>query len=206
MGVCCCSKARHLRIRGPIISHGGAKMKDEGCQGEGLEPANRNQSSLSQNAELQPRGNATSCECRRRVDTDDANMSAASPSASQRSPQFPTHNCPRCWLITDALNPLAVRLIRLLLAHGDHIAAGLPPSGLEDEERATEFKELIAECKSKEGWIGRIRGIRCDGRKIPDCQTAIAEAQQLTGRIDILLLSTSEGYLHVPALKPLTNT
>lgn len=109
------------------------------------------------------------------------------------APQFPTHNSPRCWFITDALNPLAVRLIRLLLIHGDYIAAGLPPSGLEDEERSAEFKELISECKTKEGWMGRIRGIKCDAKKMSDCQSAVAEAKQMTGRIDILLLCSSEG-------------
>lgn len=131
-------------------------------------------------------------------------MSVSSPSSSSRSnpaPQFPTHNSPRCWFITDALNPLAIRLIRLLLEHGDHIAAGLPPSGLEDEERSAEYKQLMNECKTwkaKDGWNGRIHGIQCDGKKMSDCQAAIAEAQQLTGRIDIMLLCTSEGCLHTP--------
>lgn len=79
-----------------------------------------------------------------------------------------THNSPRVWFITSALSPLAVRLIRLLLTHGDYIAAGLLPSEIEDEDRSAEFRELINECKSsrkdREGWKDRIRGIRCDGR------------------------------------------
>jgi NAD(P)-dependent dehydrogenase (short-subunit alcohol dehydrogenase family) len=90
-----------------------------------------------------------------------------------------------------------VRLIRLLLAHGDVIAAGLPPSEIEDQERSREFRELINECKSdrrdREGWKDRIRGIRCDGRVMAQCGAAVAEAKEVFGRIDILFCSTSEG-------------
>ncbi|EDN93182.1 hypothetical protein SS1G_09048 [Sclerotinia sclerotiorum 1980 UF-70] len=56
---------------------------------------------------------------------------------------FPTHNSPRVWFMTSALSPLCVRLIRLLLKHGDYVAAGLPPKEIEDDERCLEFKELI---------------------------------------------------------------
>lgn len=70
--------------------------------------------------------------------------------------------------MTSALSPLSVRLIRLLLKHGDYVAAGLPPNEIEDDERCVEFKELIADCNSNkkqcDGWKERIRGIKCDGR------------------------------------------
>ncbi|CZT50187.1 related to hypercellular protein (hypA) [Rhynchosporium secalis] len=109
---------------------------------------------------------------------------------------FPTHNSPRIWFLTSALSPLAVRLMRLLLAHGDYVAAGLPPSEIEDEERSAEYKELINECKGgrrdREGWKDRIRGIRCDGRVMGQCGAAVAEAVAVFGRIDILLCCTSE--------------
>ncbi|KAL2067792.1 hypothetical protein VTL71DRAFT_15888 [Oculimacula yallundae] len=109
---------------------------------------------------------------------------------------FPTHNSPRVWFLTSALSPLAVRLMKLLLAHGDYVAAGLPPSEIEDEDRSAEFKELINECKSgrkdREGWKDRIRGIRCDGRVRGQCGAAVAEAVEVFGRIDILLCCTSE--------------
>ena len=108
-----------------------------------------------------------------------------------------THNSPRIWLLTTALSPLAVRLIKLLLAHGDYVAAGLPPTEIEDDDRSAEFRELINECKSgrkdREGWKDRIRGIRCDGRIMGQCGAAIAEAVEVFGRIDILLCCTSEG-------------
>jgi len=109
---------------------------------------------------------------------------------------FPTHNSPRVWFLTSALSPLTVRLIRLLLAHGDYVAAGLPPAEIEDEKRSSEFRELINECKSgkkdREGWSNRIRGIRCDGRVMGQCGAAVAEAVEVFGRIDILLCCASE--------------
>ncbi|KAL1842487.1 hypothetical protein VTJ49DRAFT_5093 [Mycothermus thermophilus] len=110
----------------------------------------------------------------------------ATPAAS-----FPTHNSPRTWFLTSSLSPLCIRLIRLLLAHGDYVVACLPPAEIEDEERSAEFRELVNECKSnrkdREGWKDRIRGIRCDGRSMGQCGAAIAEAVHVFGRIDILL-------------------
>lgn len=83
------------------------------------------------------------------------------------------------------------------MAHGDYIAAGLPPGEVDDEERSAEYRDLIEECKSsrkdREGWKDRIRGIRCDGRSMSNTQSAIAEAIKAYGRIDILLCNTSEG-------------
>jgi len=88
-------------------------------------------------------------------------------------------------------------LIRLLLAHGDYVAAGLPPAEIENDERSVEFRELINECKSdrkdRQGWRDRIRGIRCDGRVMGHCGAAVAEATEVFGHIDILLCCTSEG-------------
>ncbi|GJC81957.1 retinol dehydrogenase 8 [Colletotrichum liriopes] len=93
-----------------------------------------------------------------------------------------THNSPRTWFLTTALSPLIIRLIRLLLAHGDYVVACLPPSEIEDDGRSAEFRELINECKSnrkdREGWKDRIRGIRCDGRVMGQCGAAVAEAVQ----------------------------
>lgn len=113
------------------------------------------------------------------------------------TPTTATHNSPRTWLITSALSPLAVRLIRLLLAHGDYVAACLPPHEIEHSDRSAEFRELINECKSvrkdREGWKDRIRGIRCDGTSMGSCGAAVAETMQLFGRIDILLCCNSDG-------------
>lgn len=116
-------------------------------------------------------------------------------------PAAATHNSPRTWLLTAALSPLAVRLIRQLLSHGDYVVACLPPHEIDDDLRSAEFRELIGECKSnrkdREGWKDRIRGIRCDGRK-SSCGAAIQEALTIFGRIDILLLCRSEGRSSYP--------
>ena len=99
--------------------------------------------------------------------------------------------------MTQALSPLAIRLIRLLLAHGDYVVACLPPSEIEHEDRSAEFRELVNECKSnrkdREGWKDRIRGIRCDGRLMGQSAAAVAEAVHVFGRIDILLCCKFEG-------------
>lgn len=108
-----------------------------------------------------------------------------------------TYNSPRTWLLTSALSPLAVRLIRLLLSHGDYVVACLPPHEIDHEGRSAEFRELVEECKSsrkdREGWKDRIRGIRCDGAVMGSCGSAVAEAVQVFGRIDILLCCRSDG-------------
>lgn len=108
-----------------------------------------------------------------------------------------THNSPRTWFLTSSLTPLAVRLIRQLLTHGDYVVACLPPHEIEHDDRSAEFRELVNECKSnrkdREGWKDRIRSIRCDGRVMGQCSAAVAEAKHVFGRIDILLCCTSEG-------------
>ncbi|KAI1075927.1 NAD(P)-binding protein [Whalleya microplaca] len=107
-----------------------------------------------------------------------------------------THNSPRTWLLTSSLTPLAVRLMRQLLSHGDYVVACLPPHEIERDDRSAEFRELVNECKSnrkdREGWKDRIRSIRCDGRSMGQCSAAVAEAKHVFGRIDILLCCTSE--------------
>ncbi|KAI1284663.1 hypothetical protein F5Y07DRAFT_347379 [Xylaria sp. FL0933] len=109
---------------------------------------------------------------------------------------FPTHNSPRTWFLTSSLSPLAVRLIRQLLSHGDYVVACLPPHEIEHDDRSADFRELVNECKStrkdREGWKDRIRSIRCDGRIMSQCGAAVAEAKHVFGRIDILLCCTSE--------------
>ncbi|KAK6833988.1 NAD(P)-binding protein [Apiospora arundinis] len=117
-------------------------------------------------------------------------------SAPAAAASFPTHNSPRTWFLTSSLTPLAIRLIRQLLNHGDYVVACLPPHEIENDERSAEFRELIYECKSnrkdREGWKDRIRSIRCDGRIMGQCGAAVAEAKEHFGRIDILLCCTSE--------------
>ena len=90
--------------------------------------------------------------------------------------------------------------MRLLLGHGDYVVACLPPLELENEIRSEEYRDLITECKGgrkdRDGWKDRIRGIRCDGRSMSTCGSAVAEAVTVFGRIDILLCCKSEGNFH----------
>ena len=127
----------------------------------------------------------------------DAEVDPDDQSGADREPPTATHNSPRTWFLTSALSPLAVRLIRQLLAHGDHVVACLPPHEIDDDHRGAEFRELINEVKSdrkdRAGWKDRIRGIRCDGRAVGGCGAAISEAISVFGRIDILLCCKSEG-------------
>ncbi|KAH8888818.1 Trs120-domain-containing protein [Thozetella sp. PMI_491] len=110
-----------------------------------------------------------------------------------------THNSPRTWFLTSSLSPLSIRLIRLLLTHGDYVVACLPPQEIADDGRSAEFKELINECRSsrkdREGWKDRIRPIRCDGRVMGQCGAAVAEAVQTFGRIDIMLCCNFEAVI-----------
>lgn len=119
------------------------------------------------------------------------------PSANTPPPLKATHNSPRTWLLTSALSPLQIRLIRLLLAHGDYVVACLAPYEIDNEERSAEFRALVDECKSgrkgREGWKDRLRGVRCDGSAMGQCSAAVAEAVQFFGRVDILLCCRSEG-------------
>ncbi|SPO00783.1 related to hypercellular protein (hypA) [Cephalotrichum gorgonifer] len=114
-------------------------------------------------------------------------------------PSFPTHNSPRTWLLTSALSPLQIRLIRLLLAHGDYVVACLAPHEIEHEGRSAEFRALVDECKSgrkdREGWKDRLRGVRCDGKVMGQCSAAVAEAVQFFGRVDILLCCRSDAII-----------
>lgn len=43
---------------------------------------------------------------------------------------FPPHHQPRVWLLTNGTSPLAVALTEKLLAHGDLVAAGIPPDAV----------------------------------------------------------------------------
>ncbi|KAI1477895.1 hypothetical protein K445DRAFT_314805 [Daldinia sp. EC12] len=123
-------------------------------------------------------------------------MPTALPESRLMNPVVATHNSPRTWFLTSSLTPLAVRLIRQLLTHGDYVVACLPPQEIEHDDRSAEFRELVNECKSnrkdREGWKDRIRSIRCDGRVMGQCSAAVAEAKHVFGRIDILLCCTSE--------------
>lgn len=110
-----------------------------------------------------------------------------------RLPKFPAHNAPRVWFLTSGNSPVAISLSRYLLDHGDYIVAGVRPVEFEkDEERSQDFKDFLEEVKAQEKWQGRLRVVGLDVRNMGHCQSAIADALQCFGRIDILFVCTSE--------------
>jgi len=113
-----------------------------------------------------------------------------------REPKFPTHNAPRVWFLSCANSPIGISLCRHLLAHGDHVVAGVMAAEFEQEEdRSADFKEFLEEVgaqQDKETWRARLRVVALDVRIMAQCQSAVAEAVRSFGRIDILFCCHSE--------------
>jgi NAD(P)-dependent dehydrogenase (short-subunit alcohol dehydrogenase family) len=113
-----------------------------------------------------------------------------------REPKWPTHNAPRVWFLTCANSPVGISLCRHLLAHGDYVTAGVLPVEFEkNEDRSADFKEFLEEVgtqQDKENWRARLRVVALDVRITGQCQSAVAEAVQSFGRIDILFVCHSE--------------
>ncbi|KAK0269030.1 hypothetical protein LTR91_010624 [Friedmanniomyces endolithicus] len=113
-----------------------------------------------------------------------------------REPKFPTHNAPRVWFLTCANSPVGISLSRHLLAHGDYVTAGVLPVEFEKhEDRSADFKEFLNEVgthQDKETWRARLRVVALDVRIMAQCQSAVAEAVQSFGRVDILFCCHSE--------------
>ncbi|KAK0317242.1 hypothetical protein LTR82_011843 [Friedmanniomyces endolithicus] len=136
-----------------------------------------------------------------------------------REPKFPTHNAPRVWFLTCANSPVGISLSRHLLAHGDYVTAGVLPVEFEKhEDRSADFKEFLNEVgthQDKETWRARLRVVALDVRIMAQCQSAVAEAVQSFGRVDIkaalpsfrskknghiILLTAITGHLGTPGL------
>lgn len=65
-----------------------------------------------------------------------------------KTPQFPPHNAPRVWLLTNGASPISTNLARHLLAHGDYIVLCVPPKELQqDEQRSGEFDAFLQDIK-----------------------------------------------------------
>jgi len=123
-------------------------------------------------------------------------MTAQQPSTDPkppRSPKFPTHNAPRVWFLTSANSPVGISLTRHLLAHGDYVTAGVLPVEFEkQEDRSSDFRAFLEEVGNTDAWRSRLRVVALDIRIMGQCQSAIAEAVQSFGRVDILFVCTSE--------------
>lgn len=98
--------------------------------------------------------------------------------------------------ISCANSPLGISLCRHLLAHGDYVTAGVLPLEFEKhEDRSADFKEFLEEVgtqQDKETWRARLRVVALDPKVAGQCQSAVAEAVQSFGRIDILMICHSE--------------
>ncbi|KAI9864623.1 MAG: hypothetical protein M1813_003112 [Trichoglossum hirsutum] len=107
--------------------------------------------------------------------------------ASPSSPPFPSHAHPRVWLITSASSPLPIRLTRHVLGHGDFVAAGVHGHVLEhDNNQSRAFRELQGDMEQA-GYGHRLKVIKLDVRNMGECQSAVAEATEAFGKIDILV-------------------
>jgi NAD(P)-dependent dehydrogenase (short-subunit alcohol dehydrogenase family) len=127
-------------------------------------------------------------------------MTSAAPSSSKpprpRSPHFPPHNAPRVWFITRGVSPIAIALARQVLEHGDYVVAGVMPIEFEKREGQSEdFRDFLEEVKRTERWRERLRVVGLDARVVGQCQSAVAEAVEAFGRVDVLLCAASEGKL-----------
>jgi len=113
-----------------------------------------------------------------------------------REPKFPTHNAPRVWFLSCANSPIGISLCRHLLAHGDYVTAGVLPVEFEKhEDRSADFRDFLGEIgtqKDKEPWRARLRVLALDPKVNSQCQSAVADAVQSFGRIDVLFCCHSE--------------
>lgn len=57
------------------------------------------------------------------------------PAQPPKTPQFPPHNAPRVWLLTNGASPISINLARHLLAHGDYVVSCVCPRAIEHDER-----------------------------------------------------------------------
>ncbi|KAF2710735.1 short chain dehydrogenase/reductase family protein-like protein [Pleomassaria siparia CBS 279.74] len=113
-----------------------------------------------------------------------------------KSPHFPPHNAPRVWFITTGTSPTAITLAKQVLDHGDYVVAGVVPVEFEKREGPSEdFRVFLEEVKKTERRRERLRVVGLDPRIVSQCQSAVAEAVEAFGRIDVLFGSTSEAVI-----------
>lgn len=86
-------------------------------------------------------------------------------SAPTPTPQFPTHNAPRVWLITSGDSPVGISVSRQVLDHGDYVVSGIIQSEFEsDSPRSQQFKRFLSEVVREDGWKDRMKIVPLDIR------------------------------------------
>ncbi len=86
-------------------------------------------------------------------------------SAPIPTPQFPTHNAPRVWLLTSGDSPIGISVAKQVLDHGDYVVSGIIQADFEDESvRSEEFKNFLSEVVRTNGWKDRLKIVPLDIR------------------------------------------
>ena len=81
------------------------------------------------------------------------------------TPQFPTHNAPRVWLLTSGDSPISVSVARQVLEHGDYVVSGIMQTDFEDDaERSQEFKRFLSQVGRTPGMKERLKVVALDTR------------------------------------------
>lgn len=81
------------------------------------------------------------------------------------TPQFPTHNAPRVWLLTSGDSPIGISVARQVLDHGDYVVSGIIQAEFEHESlRSQEFKDFLSEVVRMNGWKDRLKIVPLDIR------------------------------------------
>lgn len=81
------------------------------------------------------------------------------------TPQFPTHNAPRVWLLTSGDSPIGISVARQVLDHGDYVVSGIIQAEFEnDGARSQEFKSFLSEVGRTPGMKERLKVVALDIR------------------------------------------
>ena len=109
---------------------------------------------------------------------------------------FPVSNSPRVWVVSSADTPVGISLLRRVLDHGDFLVAGIDQAAFESNTyKSKGFKEVLTEIAnfpSRKDWQARLKIVSLDLRSQAQCQTAIATAIHVFGKVDILFCCTSQ--------------
>lgn len=114
------------------------------------------------------------------------------PAASSSGPSshFPAHDGPRVWVLSAGDSPIGISLTRQLLAHGDHVVAGITPSNEHTEDpRRADFDAFLDEVSNEgdeNGSRGRLEPVELDIRCVSYITCSVVRRQWLIDNIFFL--------------------